>query len=134
MVDAYLPNTIGFAGPGFAEFAVLYLSTPLTNAGGIVPIALGYDCPPIGGCGALLLANSGHNPELIGVTPEPTAFVLFASGLARWDSGCAANWASQTWRFKKLAHLLRWSGCAFFCGSNVANNDKHESHLDSTGS
>ncbi len=81
VVDAYLPNTVGFAGPGFAEFAVLYLSTPLTNAGGIVPIASGFDCPPIGGCGTLLLANSGHNPELIGVTPEPTSLLLLGSGL-----------------------------------------------------
>ena len=81
VVDAYLPSTIGFAGPGFAEFAVLYLSTPLTNAGGIVPVSLGYDCPPSGGCGTLLLANSGHNPELIGVTPEPTGLLLLGTGL-----------------------------------------------------
>jgi hypothetical protein len=78
-VDAYLPNTIGFADTGFSKFAVLYLSTPLTNAGGIVPIGLGYDCP---GCGTLLLANSGHDPHLDGVTPEPSALLLFATGLA----------------------------------------------------
>ncbi len=81
VVDAYLPNTIGFAGPGFAEYAVLYLSTPLTNAGGIVPIMSGFDCPPIGGCGTLLLAGSGHDPHLFGVTPEPSALLLLATGL-----------------------------------------------------
>ena len=80
VVDAYLPNTIGFAGPGFAEYAVLYLSTPLTNAGGIVPIMSGFDCPPAGGCGTLL-TGPGYDPHLFGVTPEPSALLLLATGL-----------------------------------------------------
>ena len=78
IVDAYLPNTIGFANSDFSEYAVLYLTSPLTSAGGIVPIGLGYDCP---GCGTLLLANSGHDPHLYGVTPEPSALLLLFSGL-----------------------------------------------------
>ena len=78
VVDAYLPNTIGFANSDFSMYAVLYLSAPLTNAGGIVPIALGYDCP---GCGTLLLAADGHDPHLYGVTPEPSALLLLATGL-----------------------------------------------------
>lgn len=78
VVSAYLPNTIGFANSDFSEYAVLYLTSPLTNVGGIVPISLGYDCP---GCGTLLLANSGHDPHLYGVTPEPSALLLLATGL-----------------------------------------------------
>ena len=75
MVDAYLPNTIGIANGTFSEYVDLYLSSPVTGAGGIIPISSGYDCP---GCGTLII-NS--DTEIIGTTPEPATMFVFGSGL-----------------------------------------------------
>ena len=77
-VNSYLPNTIGFAAPGWSSYIDLVLSTPLTAYGGTVHIASGYDCP---GCGTLLLAASGHDPEVKGTIPEPSALSLLGGGL-----------------------------------------------------
>lgn len=82
MVSSYLPGSIGFANSDFSEYVVLYLTAPMTNAGGVIPFGPGlygngFDCP---GCGTLLL-GPGYSPEIIGVTPEPSALLLLATGL-----------------------------------------------------
>ncbi len=79
-VDPYLPSLIGFANGDFSKYVALILATPMTSAGGAFPLSTGFDCPPAGGCGTLVLA--GHDPEVIGVvTPEPATWFMFGSGL-----------------------------------------------------
>jgi hypothetical protein len=85
VVDAYLPSTIGFANSDFSDYVALYLTSPVTNAGGVIPFGPGlygngFDCGGGGGCGTLLIGN-GYTPEIIGVTPEPSALLLVFSGL-----------------------------------------------------
>jgi len=81
VVDSYLPGLIGVANSDFSKYVALFLASPVTNAGGTIPMTLGFDCGPVGGCGALLLPADGHTPEIIGVTPEPSAMLLLFSGL-----------------------------------------------------
>jgi hypothetical protein len=79
MVNDYLPNTIGIANSDFSEYVDLYLSSPLTSAGGTVDIGSGFDCP---GCGTLLV-DADHTPTVTGVasTPEPSAIPFLGAGL-----------------------------------------------------
>ena len=85
-VDAYLPQTIGFAlNPGFDPYAVLYLVAPgLTGTGGTVFLGpnaygdYGYDCGPTGGCGVVVAAD---DPYVFGVVPEPSALLIVGSSL-----------------------------------------------------
>ena len=79
MVDAYLPGTIGIANSDFSKYVDLYLSSPLTSAGGKVDMGSGFDCP---GCGTLLV-NADHTPSVIGVasTPEPSTIPFLGAGL-----------------------------------------------------
>jgi hypothetical protein len=84
-VDAYLPVLLGFANSDFSRYLALVPATPLTNAGGTIPLVFGVDCP---GCGTMLLPADGHNPEVIAATtPEPSALLLLTTGL-----GPAAFW------------------------------------------
>jgi len=85
MTDSYLPGEIGIANADFSQYVDLSLAAPLTSAGGIVPIAGGFDCP---GCGTLLV---NADTEVIGVTgdggieptaaPEPSAVPFLAGGV-----------------------------------------------------
>ena len=69
------PTQVDFAyDPGFNPYLDLYFATPLTNAGGVVQLSVGYDCIS-GLCGSLVTG------ELIGVTPEPGSMLLFGTGL-----------------------------------------------------
>jgi len=86
-VQSYLPSQVGFANSGFSSYVSLYLTSPITNAGGIIPFGPGlygdgFDCGGGGGCGTLLLGN-GNDPELIG-TPvsEPSVLLILGSSLA----------------------------------------------------
>ena len=78
MVDSYLPGEIGIANTGFTEYVDLFPSTNLTNAGGIIPLlGTSVDCP---GCGTIV-TTGGHDPEVVGVTPEPATYGLMLLGL-----------------------------------------------------
>lgn len=86
-VQSYLPSQVGFANSGFSSYVSLYLTSPITNAGGIIPFGPGlygdgFDCGGGGGCGTLLLGN-GNDPELIG-TPvsEPSVLLILGGSLA----------------------------------------------------
>jgi hypothetical protein len=81
-VQSYLPNTIGFADSTFSDYVALYLTSPMTSAGGVIPFGPGpygngFDCGGGGGCGTLLIGN-GYTPELIGVVPEPSTLLLLS--------------------------------------------------------
>jgi len=79
MASAYLPNTIGIANSDWSKYVDLYLSAPLTSAGGTVNISSGYDCP---GCGTLLI-NADHTPSVTGIasTPEPASIPFLGAGV-----------------------------------------------------
>jgi hypothetical protein len=84
-VDPYLPSTIGFANAGFSEYVALYLTSPITPAGGTIPFGPGiygngFDCGGSTGCGTLLIGG-GHTPELIGTAPEPATLLLVGGSL-----------------------------------------------------
>ena len=86
-VQPYLPSQLGFANSDFSKYVSLYLTSPITDAGGIIPFGPGlygdgFDCGGGGGCGELLLGN-GYNPELIG-TPvsEPSVLLILGGSLA----------------------------------------------------
>ena len=86
-VDSYLPSEIGFADSNSKDvrsykYVLLYLTSPLTGAGGVIPLGRpgpsglygnGLDCGGGGACGLLLL---GHNPTVDGVpVPESSALL-----------------------------------------------------------
>jgi hypothetical protein len=80
--SAYLPAEIGIFNSGWSRYIDLYMLSPLTSSGGIVPIKSGYDCP---GCGTLLLA---HSPAVVGVDlPEPSAVLVLFVALAGVTGG-----------------------------------------------
>jgi hypothetical protein len=79
-VTTGFPNSIGLGSAGFFQDVLLDLSGSMTNAGGIIPIADGVDCPNAGHCGTLV--TLGHSPEIVGVTPEPATAGLMLLGLA----------------------------------------------------
>ncbi len=86
-VQPYLPSQLGFANSDFSKYVSLYLTSPITNAGGTIPFGPGlygdgFDCGGGGGCGVLLLGN-GYDPELIG-TPvsEPSVLLILGGSLA----------------------------------------------------
>src|SRR5208337_1259286 len=54
-VQPYLPGTVGFANSDFSKYVDLYLTSPLTSAGGAEFFDMGYDCGPVGGCGVLII-------------------------------------------------------------------------------
>jgi hypothetical protein len=68
------PAYVAFADTPFDRYTLLYLSTPLTNAGGVVPLVAALDCIN-GPC------RVGVSGELDGVTPEPSTLLLLGSGL-----------------------------------------------------
>jgi hypothetical protein len=79
--SAYLPTEIGIFNSGWGRSIDLSMLSPLTSAGGIVPITSGYDCP---GCGTLL----ADNPTVVGVDlPEPSAVLVFFVALAGVTGG-----------------------------------------------
>jgi hypothetical protein len=79
MVDSYLPSVIGAANAAFSKYMDLYLTSPMTSAGGPLTMDQGYDCP---GCGVLLLASSGHEPEVVGKpVSEPSTLLVLGSSL-----------------------------------------------------
>jgi hypothetical protein len=78
-VTSGFPSKIGLGSAGFFQDVLLDLSGNMTNAGGIIPIADGVDCPFAGTCGTLV--TTGHSPEIIGVTPEPATAGLMLLGL-----------------------------------------------------
>ena len=100
IVDTYLPGEIGIYGTGFSHYIDLYLTTPLTGAGGSDSFSAGYDCP---GCAIL---SPGSDPVVVGAggtqivtgnieaTPEPGFYAVLALGLsgllfAGWRRGRA---------------------------------------------
>jgi hypothetical protein len=80
MSSAYLatPELGIFAPSPSLAYADLYPLSFLTNAGGIIPLTGGFDCPSSGGCATLVVPPGAH-PEIIGVTPEPATggYMLF---------------------------------------------------------
>ena len=78
-VTSGFPSKIGLGSAMFFQDVLLELSGNMTNAGGIIPIANGVDCPNDGTCGTLV--KLGHSPEIIGVTPEPATAGLMLLGL-----------------------------------------------------
>ncbi len=83
MTAADLPSLIGAANGDFSKYIALFLTLPLTSAGGIDTMDLGFDCGPSGGCGVLLLEGDGYDPEVIG-TPisEPSVLLILGGSLA----------------------------------------------------
>jgi len=86
-VQSYLPTQLGFANFDFSKYVDLYLTSPITNAGGTIPFGPGlygdgFDCGGSGSCGVLLLGSDYH-PELIG-TPvsEPSILLILGGSLA----------------------------------------------------
>jgi hypothetical protein len=78
MSSAYLPNTIGFASNGWAEYVDLYLVSPLTSAGGTIDISSGFDCPKCG----VLLDNTNYHPTVTsGALPEPYGASFIGAGI-----------------------------------------------------
>jgi len=72
----FLPNAVGFGSPGWFQFVDLFLTSPVTQSGGVIPIGSGYDCG--GGLGPcwMLLVGGGHDPEIIGIrVPESSALL-----------------------------------------------------------
>jgi hypothetical protein len=66
---------VAFADTTFDRFTLLFISTPLTNAGGVVPLTGALDCIN-GPC------RTGVSGELYGVqAPEPGTLMLLGSGL-----------------------------------------------------
>jgi PEP-CTERM motif-containing protein len=80
MSSAYLatPELGIFAPSPSLAYVDLFPLSFLTNAGGIIPLTSGFDCPGSGGCP--LLITSGASPEIIGVTPEPATAGLMLLG------------------------------------------------------
>jgi hypothetical protein len=79
MVNSYLPKEIGAANGDFSKYMDLYLTSAMTSAGGAITMDQSYDCP---GCGVLLLAGSGHDPEVIGKpVSEPSMLLVLGSSL-----------------------------------------------------
>jgi len=86
VVNDYLPGTIGIFSAGWSNYIDLYLTTPLTSAGGSHSFTAGYDCP---GC-AVLLPDSGGvsgagqivSQNTATTTPEPGFYALLGVGLA----------------------------------------------------
>jgi hypothetical protein len=86
MVDDYLPGTIGIYSEGWSSYIDLYLTGPLTSAGGSHSFSAGYDCP---GCAVLLsnpdpasVGEGGDVREEVASAPEPGFYAVFAIGLA----------------------------------------------------
>jgi len=76
MVDSYLPNEIGIANSDWSKYVDLLPTSPLTSAGGIVPLDPGYDCP---GCG-VLRSDTDFHPTVNGASlPEPSVLTILAS-------------------------------------------------------
>src|SRR5208337_4643894 len=84
-VTSYLPDEVGFANSDFSKYVNLNLASPITYAGGIIPMIQGLfgsnDCGGGGGCGTLLIGD-GYDPTLDGVVPEPASLVVLGSSLA----------------------------------------------------
>jgi len=84
-VDSYLPFELGFANSGFSKYVNMYLTSPLTSAGGLIPFGPGLygnnDCGTSGPCGTLLIGN-GYDPYIFGVVPEPASLLVLGSSLA----------------------------------------------------
>ena len=81
MTATNLPSLIGAGNSDFSKFIALFLSSPMTSAGGTVPMDLGFDCGPTGGCGTLLVGD-GFDPTVFGLVPEPSALLILGSSLA----------------------------------------------------
>jgi hypothetical protein len=88
MVDDYLPGTIGIYSEGWSSYIDLYLTGPLTSAGGSHSFSAGYDCP---GCAVLPPNSDGvlgaevyktAKIEALLKAPEPGFYSVFAIGLA----------------------------------------------------
>jgi hypothetical protein len=80
MVNAYLPSEIGIANSDWSKYVDLYLSSPLTSAGGKVNIASGFDCPT---CGVLIVHSDTGVTGVVGSTvPEPRFGAVLLIGLA----------------------------------------------------
>jgi hypothetical protein len=81
MVNSYLPSLIGAANGDFSKYIALFLDSPMTSAGGTIPIDLGFDCPGTNGCGTLLTGD-GYDPEIIGIpVSEPSVLLVLGSSL-----------------------------------------------------
>ena len=84
--DAYLPGEIGIHNAGFTSFIDLYLTSPLTSAGGSDSFSSGYDCP---GCAVLdsgsdVVGSGGANIVTgdIEAAPEPGLYAVLALGMS----------------------------------------------------
>ena len=81
IADSYLPTLIGLASDSmFTQYLDLYLSSPMTGAGGTIAISSGFNCPILGGgCQAL---DTAADPTIMGAAPEPSTGGLMLLGFA----------------------------------------------------
>jgi hypothetical protein len=86
--SAELPSEISVGNTGFLEYVDLFLSSPLTSAGGTVSISSGFNCP---GCGSLVVNDDTGVTGVI-ITPEPSAIPLVGGGVMLLGIASRRKW------------------------------------------